>query len=171
VEVTVEIGLTRAAYDDHGKRATYEEIEVGAPLGELEWVATPEMIEEQCRIDGDYDPAYGETAGAARIAPPQLTYRPVRWLLSHTYNVRGMFYRWKMQNFRPIRAGATLTIRAWIADKYVRNEREFVVYAAEGSDAGGLVFRTERTHVLDFIPRTAPRSGKGFTTSLNPEGL
>ena len=168
--MTSEPGLTRAAYDAHGKRATYEEIEVGRALGEIDWVASDDIIEELCRIDLDYAEPYSACA-AERVAPPQLTYRPVRWLLTHTYNIRGMFYRWKMHSIRPIRAGVTLKIRAWIQDKYIRNDREFVVYAAEATDDRGPVFRTERTHLMDFIPRTAPRSGEGFTTSLDPKKL
>lgn len=143
----------RVERDGKARRATYDEIEVGASLGEMDWVVTEEMIEQQCRMDLDYDEFYSlDSPWGGRIAPPQIQYRPPRWLLSRAYNVRGLFYRWKMENVRPIRLNENLRVRASIVDKYVRNDREFIVLAAEATDAQGrVVFRTERTHVLDKL--------------------
>jgi acyl dehydratase len=163
----------RVERDAKARRATYDEIEVGASLGEMDWAVTEKMIEQQCRMDLDYDEFYSlDSPWGGRIAPPQIQYRPPRWLLSRTYNVRGLFYRWKMENIRPIRLNETLHIRSSIVDKYVRNDREFVVFAAEATNAqGDVVFRTERTHALDILDRTAPRTGEGLDSGIKAEKL
>lgn len=167
------VSRTRVEADARGRRATYDDIEVGTVLGEMEWVVTEEMVDLQCRLDLDYDEFYSlDSPWGGRVAPPQIQYRPPRWLLSRTYNVRGLFYRWTMENVRPIRLNETLRIKSWIVDKYVKNEREFVVYAAEATDsAGQTVFRTERTHVLDVLERTAPRAGEGIDTGIKAERI
>jgi len=164
---------SRVAEDAHGRRADFADIEVGKLLGEMEWTVTDAMIDTQCAIDADYHVWYSlDSPWGGRIAPPQISYRPPRWLLSRTYNVRGLFYRWEMENLRPIRAGETLRVSATIVDKYVKNEREFIVYQAEGRDASGApVFRTRRTHVLDFVSRDAPRAGRGVDTGIKAERI
>ena len=163
----------RVAADNHGPRAQFDDIEVGRLLGEMEWVVTEEMIDTQCALDADYDVWYSlSSPWGGRIAPPQISYRPPRWLLSRTYNVRGLFYRWEMENVRPIRAGVTLRVTARIADKYVKNEREFVVYESEAVDPeGNVVFRTRRTHVLDFVERSADREGTGIDSGIKAERI
>lgn len=164
---------SRVAEDEHGSRTQYEEIEVGKLLGEMDWVVTEEMIDTQCEIDADYHVWYRlESPWGGRIAPPQISYRPPRWLLSRTYNIRGLFYRWEMENVRPIRPGVTLHITARVVDKYVKKEREFVVYEAEAVEPGGeVVFRTRRTHVLDFVDRSAHREGTGVDSGIKAEKI
>ena len=168
-----EARTTRVAADAQGARAEYDEIEVGGSLGEMEWTVTDEMVDSQCAMDADYAVWYSlDSPWGGRIAPPQISYRPPRWLLSRTYNVRGLFYKWEMENLRPIRPGVTLRVHARIVDKYVKNEREFVVYEAEAKDPDGLVvFRTRRTHVLDFVERSAQRSGEGIDSGIKPERI
>jgi acyl dehydratase len=163
----------RVAEDAHGRRAEFDEIVVGQVLGEMDWVVTEEMIDTQCAIDADYDVWYSlASPWGGRVAPPQISYRPPRWLLSRTYNVRGLFYRWEMENLRPIRPGVTLRVRAQVSDKYVKNEREFVVYEAQATDPeGNVVFRTRRTHVLDFVERTAQRAGAGIDSGIKAERI
>ncbi|MBI4578604.1 MAG: hypothetical protein HY718_02820, partial [Planctomycetes bacterium] len=78
------------------------------------------------------------------------------------YNVRGLFYIFESEFIRPILFGEEITITGRICDKWIRRDREYVKYEAEGRDASGaVVFRTARTHVLDYLPRTVPRSGEG----------
>jgi acyl dehydratase len=164
---------TRVSADAQGQRTTFDDIDVGAILGEMDWTVTPEMVETQCRMDLDYDAFFSVASPWGEpIAPPQLQYRPPRWLLSRTYNIRGLFYRWKMENVKPIRPGTTLHVKAWVLEKYVKNEREYVVFAAQATDPqGDVVFRTERTHVLDFVERTAPRVGDGVDSGIKKERI
>ena len=163
---------TRVLEDSHGRRATFEDIEIGQSLGEMEWTITDELIDLQCQLDQDFDPLYFPQSERTRVAPPQITYRPPRWLFSRAYNVRGLFCRWESESFRAIEPGMTLKVAASIVDKFVKKEREFVVYEAEGRDAGGnLVFRTRRTHVLDVVERSAPRAGAGIDSGIKPERI
>ena len=169
----MEESSVRVATDNHGPRAQFDDIEIGRVLGEMDWVVTEEMIDKQCALDADYDVWYSlHSPWGGRIAPPQISYRPPRWLLSRTYNVRGLFYRWEMENVRPIRPGVTLHVTARIADKYIKNEREFIVYEAEATDPErNVVFRTRRTHVLDFIERSAQREGEGIDSGIKGERI
>ena len=164
---------TRIAHDDHGERTVYDDIEVGSDLGELEWVVSSEDIDKQCLIDDDYHAMYilGSEDGS-RIAPPQIQYRPPRWLFSRKYNVRGMFYKLGMENVKPILAGMTITVSGRIADKWIRNDREFVEFYSEGYDeAGDVVFRTTRVHVLDALKRTTAREGEGIDSCIKAEHI
>ncbi len=162
----------RVLEDSQGRRATFEDIEIGQSLGEMEWVITDDLIDLQCQLDQDFDPAYFPQDAGARVAPPQITYRPPRWLFSRGYNVRGLFVRWESETFRAIEPNTKLTVSGSIVDKFTKKDREFVVYQAEGKDAAGnLIFRTRRTHVLDFIERSAPRAGIGIDSGIKPEKI
>jgi hypothetical protein len=164
---------SRVLEDAAGRRAAFEEIEIGQSLGEMTWEITDDLIDLQCSLDQDFDPLYfPQGAGSGRIAPPQITYRPPRWLFSRAHNVRGLFVRWEHETLRAIEPNMTITVSGAIADKYVRNDREFVVYQCEGRDtAGDLLFRTRRTHVLDFVERSAPRAGSGIDSGIKPERI
>jgi hypothetical protein len=168
----------RVLEDSQGRRAAFEDIEIGHSLGEMEWQITDELIDLQCQLDQDFDPMYfpqaddKRAAPDKRVAPPQITYRPPRWLFSRAYNVRGLFVRWESETFRAIEPNTTITVSGSIVDKFVKKDREFVVYQSEGKDAAGnLIFRTKRTHVLDFVERSAPRAGKGIDSGIKPEKI
>ncbi|MBI4183676.1 MAG: MaoC family dehydratase [Proteobacteria bacterium] len=171
--MTGEAGRTRVARDEAGARTRFEEIEVGKDLGEIEWVVAPDDIDRQCAMDDDaHEWFLGDSPFGGRIAPPQIQYRPPRWLLSRTYNVRGVFYKWEFENVRPIRPGVRLRVRGRIAGKWVKNDREFVAYEAEARDESGeVVFRTTRVHALDVISRAAPRQGSGIDSGVKPERI
>jgi hypothetical protein len=77
-----------------------------------------------------------------------------------------------MENLRPILPDVKLQVVATVVDKYVRKDREFVVYQAEAKDPEGhVVFRTRRTHVLDVVERTAERQGKGVDSGIKAERI
>ena len=123
-------------------------------------------------MDGEEDAMFDSAAGSNQIAPPQISYRPPRWLFSRNFNVRGVFYRWEMENVAPIRAGMTIMISGKITDKWIKGDREFVEFEAIGRDATGeVVFRTRRVHVLDVIKRTTPRCGVGLDSGKKPEKI
>jgi hypothetical protein len=169
----MSIAKTRVLEDSKGRRAAFEDIQVGQTLGEIEWRITDELIDLQCQLDQDFDPLFfPQDEGARRVAPPQISYRPPRWLISRTYNVRGLFVRWESESFRAIEPDTTITVSGSVVDKFIKKDREFVVYQAEGKDAAGnLVFRTKRTHVLDFVERNAPREGAGIDSGIKPEKI
>jgi len=163
----------RIAEDENGPRTQYEDIEIGKVLGEMDWEVTEDMIDTQCRMDRDFDIWYSlQSPWGGRIAPPQISYRPPRWLLSRTYNIRGLFCEWEMENVKPIKPGTRLHVTASVVDKYIKKDREFVTYQAEAVDPdGAVVFRTRRTHVLDVVERSAPRAGKGVDSGIKAEKI
>ena len=168
----MNLSRTRVLADAQGSRAAFEDIEVGQSIGEMEWRITDDLIDLQCQLDQDFDPLYFPQGAGARIAPPQIAYRPPRWLFSRAYNVRGLFVRWESETFRAIEPDTTITVAGSIVEKFIRKDREFVVYQAEGKDAAGnLIFRTRRTHVLDFVERSAPRAGVGIDSGIKPEKI
>jgi len=66
----------------------------------------------------------------------------------------------------------TLHVVARVCDKYVKNEREFIVYEAVATDPhNDVVFRTRRTHVLDFVERSARRAGEGIDSGIKAERI
>jgi hypothetical protein len=102
---------TRVLEDNEGRRATFEDIQVGQSLGEMEWQITDELIDLQCQLDQDFDPMYFPQAeGAKRVAPPSITYRPPRWLFSRAYNVRGLFVGWENEMLRAIEPNMTIKV-------------------------------------------------------------
>lgn len=164
---------TRIAEDEHGPRAKYEDIEVGKSLGSIEWKVDSEDVEKQCRMDSDYHPWYfGDSPFGGRIAPPQIQYRPPRWLLSRNYNVRGLFYKWEFENTGPLLVGETINVTGKILAKWIEREREYVKFETIGTNSKGeVVFKTQRTHVLDAVKRTAPRQGKGLDSGIKNEKI
>ncbi|MFH1410931.1 MAG: MaoC family dehydratase [Patescibacteria group bacterium] len=166
-------GRTRVLKDERGERTRYEDIEVGYDLGSLEWEITQAMIDAQCHLDDDYHAWYKiDSPFGGVIAQPQLTYRPPRWLISRNFNIRGLFYKWQMENLAPLKPGERITVSGRIVDKYVKNEREYVTYEAIGtSESGAVLFKTRRTHVLDYVERTAARAGVGVDSGIKAEKL
>ncbi len=164
---------TRVAEDEHGPRATYEDIEIGKDMGTIDWTLSAEDVQKQCRIDFDYHPWYfGTSPFGQRIAPPQIQYRPPRWLLSRNYNVRGLFYKWEFENSGPLVVGEPIKVSGKILDKWIERDREYVKFECTGTNArGDVVFRTVRTHVLDAVKRTAPRKGKGLDSGVKNEKI
>ena len=158
-------GMVRVERDASGRpRTTFDEIEVGAELGEIEWSVTREQVDGLIENDLDYHEWYeSESPFGGPIVPPLATYPPVRILLTKKYNVRGLFFHYQSEFIRPIFYGQVLKITGRIVDKWVKRDREFFRYEAEARDLEGqLVFRTQRAHALDYIPRSAPRAGVGL---------
>jgi acyl dehydratase len=157
-------GLTRVDRDPGGaKRTTFDDIEPGADLGEMTWSVSRAQVAGLIANDLDFHEWYeGKSPFGGPVVPPLATYPPVRILFARKFNVRGVFYHYESEFLRPIFYDQVLKIRGRVTDKWVKREREFVRYEAEGIDEQGrVVFKTRRTHALDYIPRTAPREGVG----------
>lgn len=156
--------LTRVERDGGGLRTTYDEFEVGAPLGELKWSIQPSNAAGLIDNDQDAHPWYvGDSPFGGPIVPPMATYPPVRILFTRKYNVRGLFFHFESDFHEPIPYGEEITITGHVSDKWIKRDREYIAYEAEGRSASGLLlFSTRRAHVLDFIKRTVPRAGEGL---------
>ncbi len=168
-----EPNQARVERDADGLRTQFEDIEVGADLGTLEWRVTREDIEKQCHIDEDWSEWFiVDSPYDGIIAPPQIQYRPPRWLLSRRYNIRGVFYRWEFENVRPIRPDRTIRLNGRVKGKWIAKEREFVEFEFEAHDeTDELLFVTRRVHVLDVTKRSVPRAGEGVDSGKKPEKI
>jgi len=156
-------GAVRILRDAAGTRTTFEELEIGKHLGSTEFVVTQAQIDQTCDRLEDHHPYYevGSPFGST-VAPVWMTYLVPRMLFSQTYSVRGLFYKWGFELLAPVRPRVRHVVSATLTEKWVKNEREFVAYEAVCRDeAGALVYRSRRAHVLDYIPRTAPKVGEG----------
>jgi hypothetical protein len=160
--------LARVEFDDRGPRTTYDEFVVGDSLGSLEWTVTREAVDGLIVNDQDFNEWYDADSPAGYpVVPPMATYPPVRMLFTRRFNVRGVFYQFRSEFVRPIRYGERLRITGAVSDKYIKRNREFITYEATGvDDDDQVVFRTWRTHALDYITRDKPRSGKGVDSGL-----
>ena len=159
----------RVARDSGGLRTTYDDIEVGGDLGSMEWSFTREGIAALCDSDADFHEWYSvDSPYGGVIAPELISYPPVRVLFSRRYNVRGVFYGFEMDNILPLQPDVKYRITGRIRDKWIKRNREFVQYEAEATDPEGrVVFRTRRTHALDFLPITAPKVGVGIDSGAS----
>lgn len=156
--------LTRVEKDAGGRRTSYEEIEVGADLGSVEWSVSAEGVQGLLENDDEQHEWYVDASPfGGPIVPPMATYPPVRILFTRKYNVRGLFFQFEHEFIRPMFYGQKVTITGRVVDKWIKRDREYVKYEAEGrNEAGELLFRTRRAHVLDYIKRSAPRAGVGL---------
>jgi hypothetical protein len=170
---SAQLATSRVARDAQGERSRYEDIPVGHDLGQMTWTVTAEMVAKQCAMDGDYDPAYQPGGGGAQLAPPQILYRPPRWLLSRNFNIRGVLYKWSFAIENVIEVGREMTLSGRISAKWIKSEREFVEYEvrAHYADDGTPVFATKRVHVLDVIERNQPREGEGLDSGKKSERI
>ena len=163
---------TRVVRDAQGERTRYEDIEVGHDLGEMEWIVTAEMVAAQCALDGDYDPAFEAVEGRPQYAPPQILYRPPRWLLSRNFNIRGVLVKWDFEILAGIEVDRPMILGGRISGKWIKAEREYVAYEVSARYQDGTpVFRTARVHLMDIIDRSRPREGEGLDSGRKQERI
>jgi acyl dehydratase len=164
---TDQTGQVRVLYDIRGRRTTFEELEIGKDLGSAEFLLTQEHVDQECEKFRFHHPYYEvDSPFGGTVAPISLTYLLPRNLFSRAYSVRGLFYKWEFETREPVKPDVKYIVSARLADKWIRNDREFVAYTAECRDgAGNLIYTTRRAHVMDFIKRTAPKVGEGGISS------
>jgi hypothetical protein len=133
-------------------QTTFEEIELGDELGSIEVRFTRESAEGLISSDGEYDSWYEPPSeGGGGIIPCLATYPPVRALFGQRFHIRGYMAAYSGEFLRPIEHGAILTITGRIIGKWIKRQRAYIQYEAEGIDGDGVVyFRTTRTHTLDY---------------------
>jgi hypothetical protein len=161
-----EINKARILVDGRGKRTEYDELEIGAEFAPEDRVMTLEQIDYFCQGNLDFHEWYSvDSPFGGRICPPLLNYRPPRDMFSANYNVRGLLYEYETENINPIMPGKKLHLTGKLTNKWIKKEKEFVEYQVTCIDEDGLeIFRTRRVHVLDAIPRTAPREASYMKT-------
>lgn len=164
----MEDTLNRVERDERGPRTRFEDFEIGAPLGELIWSVSLEQVAGLLRNDQDHHPWYlSESPFGHPVVPPMATYPPVRILFQRKYNVRGLFYVFESEFLEPLRYDEVYTVSGEIADKWIKRDREYVSYEARISSQAGIVMvRTRRAHVLDYLTRDKPRKGRGIDSGV-----
>jgi hypothetical protein len=164
---TDQIGQVRVLHDIRGRRTTFEELEIGKDLGSAEFLLTQQHLDQECEKFRFHHPYYEvDSPFGGTVSPISLTYLLPRNLFSRAYSVRGLFYKWTFEALEPVKPDVKYVVSATLADKWIRNDREFVAYTAECRDpAGILIYTTRRAHVMDFIKRTAPKIGEGGISS------
>lgn len=162
----------RVARDPRGKRTQFEELVIGSDLGSLEFELTQQMVDDSCARLEDYHPWYSlASPWGPTIAPAVMNYSPVRTLFSKAFNVVGLLYKYEFTNISPMMVGQRYTVRGRVSEKWIKNNREFVAYTAECTDAeGSIVWTTRRAHVLDFLTRDVPREGEGMDSARIVQG-
>ncbi len=168
------LGQVRIGADGQGRRATYDELEVGKDLGVADFRVTQEQIDQVCERTRYHHPFYEvDSPFGGTVAPIVMTFLLPRNMFSRVYNVRGLFYKWAYDFTSPVLPGVDYLVRAHVTDKWIKKEREFVAYEATCEDKrGNLIFTTRRAHVLDYIKTTAPKTASTKVSSgeLTPEG-
>jgi hypothetical protein len=167
-----KVAEVRVKSDARGDRTSYDEIVVGEDLGSIDWIVHEADVAGMLENDDDYHEWYTVSSPFGEPVVPQMfTYPPVRVLFAKKYNIRGLFYLFETDYVKPIPYDREIVITARIADKWIKRNREYVVYEAEGrlKDDGELLFRTRRGHALDFITIDKPREGVGLDSAMFPE--
>lgn len=119
---------------DHGNRV-WESIPVDDDLGSLEYVLTAEMMADYRRV---VDNPYAAYPTVAARHPANLFYRKYKSRM----RVPNMGHDSEYYN-HPI-AGKRITIKAHIADKYIRRGKPYLVIEATATDEDGRLIEVSR---------------------------
>jgi hypothetical protein len=160
---------SRVAEDADGRpRTSFDEIIVGTSLGSLKWSVSRQDVAGLILSDSEFDPWFEScNDGGSGMIPPLATYPPVRVMFTKVYNIRGVFYQFESEFLRPIPYNCELTISGVVSDKWVKRDREYVKYSAEGvAEDGTVYFRTSRTHALDYLDVKVPKQGRGIDSGI-----
>ena len=154
--------------DQYGEFATFDEIEIGKKSRQQEWTITDDTIDVFCAMGDEFHEWYSiDSPFGGRIAPIQTTSMIIRALMP--YRVGGLFTGWDGKQHEVLRPNVPYIWQAWAADKWIRNDREWV--AMEGTchhPDGRLMMWTRRIHVLDYVT-ISERQGERIVIS-NPDG-
>jgi acyl dehydratase len=133
-------------------RAVAEALRIGEKVGEVEITLTDEMIDAYAAAVGDFSPLFMERdASGTRVAHPELlpkvaTDRLWAPLFDRMPNIRA---KQAFTYLEPVRAGLSYRAAGYVADKYDKRGRLFVVFEATFRDEGGTeVLRDRRTQLV-----------------------
>jgi hypothetical protein len=120
------------------KTLDYERLEIGEPLPSYEYLLTQEMLEQYRQGVQDPDARFPTIAVKADIGAYHRKYEDVG-----SVNARCAYYC-----YNPPVAGKKIRVTAWIADKYVRREKPYIVTEAVSVDEDGRLIDRVITHEL-----------------------
>ena len=117
------------------KREVWESISVGDDLGTMDYVMTEQMIEDYRRVVGNPRAAYPTVAARH---PADLFYRKYAQIM------RVPNAGHDSQFFNPPIAGKRIFVSAFVADKYIRRGRPYIVVEATAKDEDGRLIEISR---------------------------
>ncbi len=133
-------------------REIAERLSVGDVVGEVAVTVTDAMVDAYAAAVGDFNPLFMEKDGAgARSAHPELLPKFAMdslWLptFERMPNIRA---KQAYTYFEPVQTGLTYRATGYVAEKYEKRGRLFVVFEAIFKDAKGReVLRDRRTQLV-----------------------
>ena len=137
--------------ESHGntKLLDWDALVIGERLPTLSYVLTQEMIDEFRKGVQDPEAAYPTISQKVDVRPYHLVYHD-----NGSVNARCAFHC-----YNPPVAGKKITVHAWIADKYARRGKNYIVTQAVSVDEDGRLLAQLRT-AQDFCLRES-----GFDTA------
>jgi len=130
--------MTQADEHDSRKLLDWEALEVGEQLPSFSYVLTQEMIEAYRRGVMDPEAAFPTISRKADIHAYHMVYRD-----DGSVNARCAF-----RCYNPPVPGTRITVQAWIADKYARRGKNYIVTEAVSVDEDGRLLDRVITHEL-----------------------
>ncbi len=115
--------------------AVWESIKVGEDLGSLDYVMTTKMVADYRRVVNNPHAAYPTVAARH---PANLFYRKYASVM----RVPNMGQESQYHN--PPIPGKRITIKAHVADKYIRREKTYLVIEASSADEDGRLIEVSR---------------------------
>ena len=116
----------------------YQKLQIGEALPSYEYLLTQDMLEQYRRGVQDPGARFPTIAAKADIGAYHKKYRD-----AGSVNARCAYYC-----YNPPVAGKKIRVTAWIADKYVRREKPYIVTEAISIDEDGRLIDRVITHEL-----------------------
>ena len=130
--------MTVAQEEDKRKLLDWETLQVGEQLPSFSYVLTQEMVDQYRKGVMDPEAAFPTISHKVDVRPYQKVYRD-----SGSVNARCAFHC-----YNPPIPGKRITVQAWIADKYARRGKTYIVTEAVSVDEDGRLLDRVITHEL-----------------------
>ncbi len=130
--------MSHAEGPDHRKLLNWDELVIGEQLPTLDYVLTQEMMDEFRLGVMDPEAAFPTISQKVDVRPYHLVYRD-----DGSVNARCSFHF-----YNPPVAGMRIVVHAWIADKYARRGKNYIVTEAVSVDEDGRLLDRVITHEL-----------------------
>jgi hypothetical protein len=124
--------------EDKRKLLDWDKLEIGEKLPSFTYVLTQEMVDEYRKGVMDPEAAFPTISHKVDVRPYQSVYRD-----NGSVNARCAFYCYNS----PV-PGKRITVQAWIADKYARRGKNYIVTEAVSVDEDGRLLDRVITHEL-----------------------
>lgn len=130
--------MSHAEGPDHRNLLNWDELVIGEQLPTLDYVLTQEMMDEFRLGVMDPEAAFPTISQKVDVRPYHLVYRD-----DGSVNARCSFHF-----YNPPVAGKRIVVHAWIADKYARRGKNYIVTEAVSVDEDGRLLDRVITHEL-----------------------